>query len=162
MPKKTLRANRGMRIAALAAALLATTSMTGCSMFPMSKADAGEQYLSILCPTNVALDVFNAAVDSQDLEAIKAAAQELATAQRAAAKQLTDDSTSWPAEVAEADRRTMADHYFANISWLNSVTSATTVADIPMQLPGDDGFGEASQRIRAGLDLSTDTSVGCK
>ncbi len=162
MPKKTLRTNRVMRIAALAAVLLSATSMTGCSVFPMSKADAGEKYLSILCPTNAASEVFNAAVDSQDVEAIKAAAQELATAQRTAAKQLTDDSTNWPAEVTEADRQTMADHYFANISWLNSVTSATTIADIPMRPPGNDGFGKASQRIRAGLDLSTDTSVGCE
>ncbi|MBS1674577.1 MAG: hypothetical protein JSS74_11515 [Actinobacteria bacterium] len=161
MEKKILRTQSG-RAGALAAVFGLAVTLTGCSMFPMSKADAGKKYLSILCPTNAASEVFNAAASSQDLEAIKAAAQELATTQRTAAKQLTDDSINWPGEVAEADRQTMADHYFANISWLNSVASASAIGDLPARVPTDDGFGKASQRIRAGLDLSTDTSVGCE
>lgn len=145
-----------------AIALLLTASLAGCSLFPMSKEDAGAQYLSIVCPSNVAADALNAAYDTKDLGTVQGAARAMAEAEQESAKRLSDDSTAWPGEVSREDLDTLADSYLSDLAILNTIFQADSLDEARVFWPNDPEVGEASQRVRLALGLSSDTSVSCE
>ena len=165
MPKKVLRSPRAKpapTATTVAFTFLAGASLAGCSMFAMSQEDAAQRYLAIVCPSNARADALNEAWYSEDLAHIHEVARAAADAYRASARQLQDDSTNWPAEVSADDLETLANSYLGDLAITNNITSATTLADARVLWPNDPAVGEASQRVRLALDLSSDTSIGCE
>lgn len=146
-----------------AAALAAVTTLTlsACSMLPMSKEEAGDRYLEIMCPANFASEILDNAVQAQDLAAINAAAEMRIEAVRLAATQLTASDARWPSEVSPDDTEAISDYFMASISTLESLKSATTLPETLVIYPDGTEFQAAAQTIRLELGLSSDVVASC-
>ncbi len=144
------------------ATLLLAATLAGCSLSPISKEDAGERYLGIVCPSNIASDTLNASYDSQDLAVVQDAARAMAEASQDSARQLADDSIAWPGEVSREDLDTLANSYLRDLAVLDTILQADSIDRARAFWPNDPAVGEASQRVRLALGLSSDTSVSCQ
>jgi hypothetical protein len=126
----------------------------------MAAEEAASYYLSIVCPANAASQANSNAYNAQDLAAIQSTAAAARDAFQVQVKQFTDPMKIWPDTVA-ADIKTLVDSDYQTISIFNQVAMVQSLdAANSITFPQDDS-GAASQRIRATLGLSADTSVGC-
>lgn len=146
-------------VGALAAAM--TLVLTSCSG-ALSPEDAGQRYLSAVCPANTALDSISPALDGDDLDAVHQSASAYGEAARSAAKLLTDSSTKWPDEVDPEDLEAVADSYLADLAVINEYTAAQSIEEARNVFwPGDEAGSTAAQAIRLALDLPSDTTASC-
>ena len=132
-------------------------------MHVMSVADAGKFYLSAVCSTNAANTSVNGALAAQNLASIQQAAAVARDAERSEASAFTNTDVLWPPTVSSADLKLLSDADFANISILNEMSTANSLASANSLSNTfvDSGAGAASQRIRLALNLPADTSAGC-
>lgn len=143
-------------------ALAAMLTLTACSG-GMSLEDAGQHYLSAVCPANTALDSIGPALDGDDLDAVHQSTSAYGEAARSAAKLLTDSSTKWPDEVDPEDLEAVADSYLADLAVINQYTEAQSIEEARSVFwPGDDAGSTAAQAIRLALDLPSDTTASCE
>jgi hypothetical protein len=127
----------------------------------MPTADAAAYYLKTVCPANQASLAVTAALNAQDIGAIKIKAAAARDAFRLSAQRLEASPDSWPLSVRK-DVKTLADADYALVSTFDTFTRATTIDEaLAVQAPADNGSGAAAQRIRAHLNLPADTSQGC-
>lgn len=170
------------------AVALAFTSLVGCTAaadpaapsptptidpgpVELSVKEAGERYLHIVCPDNLASGAISQALSAGEAEffnggapdpsAVKTAAVTALDVGRAAAEFLDDDYFTWPEEVAEhiVTIRTIT---ITDLSYLSSVANAATFEDAYYAPYIDDGSGAtASQTIRFELGLDPDTTASC-
>ncbi|MGV1035063.1 MAG: hypothetical protein ACOYBP_07610 [Microbacteriaceae bacterium] len=129
----------------------------------MTLAEAGQKYLSIVCPANAGGGKLNEAIINtpDDLAAIQAAAAQASEALRTATKQLQDTSILWPDEVSADDLTTLANSNLAALSVMNSIQQVGSIDELNTLSFPDDNSGEAAQRIRLALDLPSNTQTSC-
>jgi hypothetical protein len=144
------------RIAFAAAAVLALM-VSGCA----SGASGGgsDKYLDAVCPSELALTEYQAALDSNDLAAVTTKARLLATALEASIADLSA-STNWGEGVDPADIATLHDAYAQDLKKLQTLAAPGTMGDKPFvfDYPGSD---EATWRIHKTLDLPKTLADAC-
>jgi len=138
----------------------------------LSEAEAGDRYLSIVCPINIATNALNAAYaagedeylngGTPDVSAVVAAATTIRDQQRLAIEQLDDTYFEWPGVVAEQAPH-IRSAYMANMAVVSAIAGATdfeTAYSTPAaaSTPEEDAAG---QEIRYQLGLSADTDASC-
>lgn len=150
------------KLAVVGALTVATTLvLTSCSG-ALSIEDAGQRYLSAVCPANAAVDPMNAAIDGDDLDAIHATTKAYGEAARSAAKTFSDPSIKWPEAVDPKDLKAVADSYLSDLAVINEYTAAQSPEETrKVSWPGDDAGASAAQGIRLALDLPSDTTESC-
>ena len=134
--------------------------------------EAGERYLSIVCPNNIANEAIIAAYavgeadyfsgGSPDPAAVKAAAATLAELNRAAVEHFDDEYFIWPAEVADQIPH-IRTTYMGQLTMNQAVANAETyesayTSPLPDLTPEAETAG---QEIRYQLDLPSDTKASC-
>lgn len=127
----------------------------------MTTAEAGEQYLRAVCPTNTASANLDRAYSAQDLAKIKATATIARDALRSEIVIFEDPMMLWP-EVVRPDIKTISETDFRDLSTMDSMSKASDLASAnAISFGSESGAAEASQRIRLRLGLSADTAAGC-
>ena len=127
----------------------------------MSVEDAANYYLDTVCPANAASEAWNTATASGEFAAYKASAQPLVDAYSAAAARFDDPTVLWPAQVEAADITALSSSYYADISVLQGIANAATETEANFAFANRDAAAAASQKIRARLGITSDTSSSC-
>ena len=144
------------RIAFAAVAVL-TLTITGCA----SGATGGgsDQYLDAVCPSELALIDYQAALDSQNLAEATTKAGLLATALEDSIDGLSS-STTWAEGIDPADVATLHDAYADDLKKLQALAAPGTLGDKPFifDYPGSD---EASWRIHEAFELPKSLADAC-
>jgi hypothetical protein len=145
------------RIALVGAAVLALT-MTGCASG--TPAGGGEPYLDAVCPSELALADYMAALDAQDLAKATDGAAVLADALEKTISQLENTSTAWGEGIEAADIATLRDAYAHDLEKMQTIAAPGTMGDKPFlfDYPGSD---EATWRIHQTLELPKTLAEAC-
>jgi hypothetical protein len=145
------------RIAVVAVAALALT-ITGCASQPAG--GDGDHYLEAVCPSELALVDYQAALDAQDLAEATNGAGVLADALETTIDRLGDTTTTWAEGIDPADIATIHDSYAHDLEKLQSIAAPGTMGDKPFlfDYPGSD---EATWRIHETLDLPKTLAEAC-
>lgn len=127
----------------------------------MSVTEAGEYYLAALCDANDAMDANYLAFESGDEAEIASTAVVAMEAAQTAAVRLGDTSLVWPDGVAD-DLALVRDSFIDDAATYDAISTAADLAEM-QAVPFADitEAQEASQRIRALLELPADTYEGC-
>lgn len=154
------------RIAFAAVAVLALT-VAGCASGATGGATGGatsggggsDQYLKAVCPAELALIDYQAALDSQDLADATTKAGLLATALEATIDDLSSNST-WAEDIDPADIATLHDAYARDLKKLQALAAPGTIGDKPFifDYPGSD---EATWRIHEAFELPRALADAC-
>lgn len=144
-----------MAFAAVAALAL---TVTGCASGATSGGSA--QYLEAVCPSELALIEYQAALDSQDLAVATTNAGLLATALEATVDKLGDTGTTWAEGIDPADIATLHDGYARDLKKLQALAAPGTIGDKPFifDYPGSD---EAIWRIHETFELPRTLADAC-
>jgi hypothetical protein len=131
----------------------------------MTVVEAGEMYLQAVCPGNNATDKFFADinVETPDIAILKADAVSLVDAFTRGTEILDEETILWPEDIADSIT-TIADADYASIGWAQSMVNAETLDDFigfTYTQPGTPESATAAQKIRARLDLTSDTKASC-
>ena len=145
------------RIAIVAVATLALT-VTGCA-----GAETGgdsDQYLAAVCPSELALNDYQAALEAQNLAEATDGAGKLATALEKTVHTLGDTGTTWADGIDPADIATLHDAYEHDLEKLQSIAAPGTMGDKPFifDYPGS---AEATWRIHETLELPKTLAEAC-
>lgn len=145
------------RIAFVGAVALALT-MTGCAS--NASAGADEAYLSAVCPSELALGDYMAALDAQNLAEATDGAAVLADALETTISRLRNADTAWGEGVEPADISTLSDAYAEDLEKLQTIAAPGTMGDKPFlfDYPGSD---EATWRIHESLGLPKTLAAAC-
>lgn len=127
----------------------------------MSVENATEYYLDTVCPANAASETWNTATASGEFAAYKSSAQPLVDAYSAAAARFDDPTVLWPAQIEVADITALSNSYYADISILQGIANANTEAEANFAFANRDAAAAASQKIRARLGITADTTSSC-
>lgn len=143
-------------VAALAVAALALT-VTGCA--GSATGGGSDQYLEAVCPSEIALVDYQAALDSQDLAEATTKAGLLAAALEKTISTLGADTT-WAEGIDPADIATLHDAYTHDLGKLQALSAPGTIGDKPFifDYPGSDA---ATWRIHKTLDLPKTLTEAC-
>jgi len=140
--------------------------LSGCSQQSMSDQLAGENYLAAVCPANQATGELDPLLselrgeNAQDLARVIKAAAATRDSIQAAAAALDSESLVWPVDV-NSDVQIVRDGLFSQAAALQSLSASDSVAQAKQFRWPIDEIGEASQRLRSRLGLSSDTNEGC-
>lgn len=155
--------------AAVAIAILAAASLTGCTARffvssgnalaapPASLSAPAEYYLDTICPRNGAVYAFDDVRASTDLAVLHRAATVAAVASQRAALGIRAADAPWPASL-QPDLERLAVSLDQDADTFEGIADAPTVAaarSVPD--PGATSAGDARFAIRAALGLTTDT-----
>ncbi|MHA6668926.1 hypothetical protein ACX3O0_08645 [Homoserinimonas sp. A447] len=146
-----------MKKISLAAVAVLALTVTGCA----SGASEGgsDQYLEAVCPSELALTEYQAALDAQDLAAATTKAGLLATALETTIADLSSSAT-WAEGIDPADVATLHDAYAQDLKKLQALAAPGTIGDKPFVFayPGSD---EATWRIHKTLELPKTLADAC-
>lgn len=145
------------RIAFVGVAVLALT-ITGCASG--TSAGGGDPYLDAVCPSELALADYMAALDAQDLAKATDGAAVLADALEKTISQLQNTDTVWGEGVEAADIATLHDAYEHDLEKMQTIAAPGTMGDKPFlfDYPGSD---EATWRIHETLELPKTLAEAC-
>ena len=133
-------------------------TITGCA----SGASAGgdQPYLNAVCPAEIALADYLAALDAQDLAKATDGAAVLADALERTISQLANTSTEWGEGVEAEDIATLRDAYEHDLEKMQTIAAPGTMGDKPFifSYPGSD---EATWRIHQTLELPKTLAEAC-
>ncbi|MEX1079247.1 MAG: hypothetical protein WED09_09095 [Homoserinimonas sp.] len=146
------------KIAFVAVAALALT-VTGCTG-ESAGAGGSDEYLAAVCPSELALSDYLAALDTQDLAEATTNAGLLATALENTIGDLGNSKTTWADSIDPADIATLHDAYADDLKKLQALAAPGTLGDKPFvfDYPGSD---EATWRIHTAFDLPKVVADAC-
>lgn len=138
----------------------------------LTKEEAGERYLGIVCQRNGATERLNQAFvageeaylngGNPDVAAVKASAAEVLRLNTMQIALLDDPYFTWP-DGLDAHLSNVRDASMTQASTFNALVNAATYEDAYNQPVSDDPEGaKSSQEIRYQLELSPDTTASCQ
>lgn len=142
-----------------AAALALAFSLTACAS-EMTTEEAAEQYLAIICPSNIASDDMESAFDDGDSGAFRDLAGMRSEVTATTAKELRD--SSWPDAVDPEHIEDAASYYEDVSEALQLVAEAQTMAEMMVIPPSEAKVEVATAEIRHALELPPASPEGCK
>jgi len=145
------------RIAFVGVAALALT-ITGCASG--TPAGGNEPYLEAVCPSELALADYMAALDAQNLADATDGAAVLAESLESTISKLGNADTAWGEGIDSADIAILHDAYKHDLEKLQTIAAPGTMGDKPFifSYPGSD---EATWRIHKTLDLPKTLAEAC-
>ncbi|WP_175558563.1 hypothetical protein [Arthrobacter sp. ok362] len=131
----------------------------------MANDEAGKKYMSIVCPTNTAIDQLNKAVEAQPFN-VKASTTAAAAARDSYRKQIeafSDEKVLWPATV-KADIAKMAEETYSDLTGAANLASQTTESNFNAAWNAwtSSTATVTAQKVRLKLGLSSDAMGSCK
>lgn len=147
----------------------AATEKPSSSPSPMTISEAGNFYLKYICASNKASDGFSKISDPMTKAQVPVAvktAKEYRKALLADTEAFTDPSTIWPEAVRE-DIEELSDGLYQELGAVGPLTQATTVDEVESggqalyAALSESTTAGVGQKIRAKLDLPTDTKESC-
>src|SRR5690554_6814900 len=132
--------------------------MAGCAS--ETSAGSNEPYLAAVCPSELALSDYLAALDAQNLAEATDGAAVLADALETTISRLGNNDTAWGEGVDAADIAILHDAYEDDLEKLQTIAAPGTMGDKPFifSYPGSD---EATWRIHKALDLPKTLGKAC-
>lgn len=137
----------------------------------LTKKDAAERYLGIVCQRNSLVYQLNDAFDAQedaflsggagDVSEVKKIAAESMRVNRLAIEIIDDTYYTWPEGVAE-HLKTIRQSYIALASYYDALTNAGSFEEAYYSTAPESGGAAAAQEIRYQLGLPADTTSSCK
>jgi len=159
---------------ALVVVALSVLALAGCTLAPtpspsptaapepMSIEQAGQYYLDTVCPSNAVAGALSEAYAADDLGAFTTAAATARDAYKASATRFASTDVTWPDPVTVADILVLRDASIALATAYEELTKIVALDEAnSVSFPDGAKAGEASQRIRTALDLSSDPEVSC-
>ena len=145
------------RIAFVGVAALALT-LAGCAS--ETSAGSNEPYLAAVCPSELALSDYLAALDAQNLAEATDGAAVLADALEGTISRLGNADTAWGDGIEAADIAVLRDAYESDLEKLQTIAAPGTMGDKPFifSYPGSD---EATWRIHQALELPKTLAEAC-
>lgn len=137
----------------------------------LTKEEAAERYLGVVCQRNTLVHQLNDAFDAQedaflnggagDVSEVKKIAEESLRVNRLAIEIIDDTYYTWPDGVAE-HLKTIRQSYIALASHYDGLINAGSFEEAYYSVPPESGGATAAQEIRYQLGLPADTTSSCK